>query len=75
VRREVGYDVWISGCIGMEIVKLGPPERIRQTVKELMASGAKGDGRLSLWVGDLLRGTPLAHRVALYESVREFGRY
>jgi len=75
VRREVGYDVWISGCIGMEIVKLGPPERIRQTVKELMASGAKGDGRLSLWVGDLLRGTPLAHRVALYESVKEFGRY
>ena len=75
VRRELGGDIWINACVGMEIVKVGPPERIRQTVKELMASGAKGEGRFSLSVGDLLKGTPYEHRVALYESVKEFGQY
>ena len=75
VRRELGYDVWVLGCIAVEIINLGPPEKIRQAVKELMASGAKGDGRFALSVGDLLRGTPLAHRFALYESVKEFGGY
>ena len=75
VRREVGDDVWISGFIADEIVHVGPPERIRQTVRELMESGAKGNGRLSLNVGDMLKGTPLEHRIALYEAVKEFGRY
>ena len=74
-RREVGEQVWIKAVIDDGIVCVGPPERIRQTVKDLMISGAKGRGRLALNVGDLLRGTPLEHRLALYESVKEFGRY
>jgi hypothetical protein len=40
-----------------------------------MQSGAKGKGRLALSVGDMLRGTPMEHRVALYEAVKEFGGY
>lgn len=75
VRRQVGQDVWLAGCIAEEIVSMGPPAKIRQTVKELMESGAKGDGRFSLSVGDMLKGTPMAHRVALYQSVKEFGQY
>ena len=74
-RREVGEEVWVKVCIEDSIVRFGPPERIRQTVKDLMGSGAKGRGRLALTVGDMLPGTPPAHRLALYESVREFGRY
>jgi hypothetical protein len=34
-----------------------------------------GEGRLALTVGDMLAGTPLEDRLALYESVKEFGRY
>lgn len=75
VRREVGDEVWIKVCIEDSIVQGGPPERIRRTVRDLMASGAKGRGRLALTVGDMLAGTPLEHRLALYEAVREFGRY
>ena len=75
VRAELGEDVRIDAVIADEIVKLGPPENIRQVVREFMASGAKGDGGLSLSTGDMMRGTPLEHRIALYESVKEFGGY
>lgn len=57
------------------IVQQGPTEHIRQTVCDLMVSGAKGRGRFALMVGDMLKGTPLEHRVALYESVKEIGSY
>lgn len=75
VRRDVGEDVWIAGLLDDTVVRFGPPEQIRQLVKALMESGAKGRGRFSLVVGDMLKGTPLVHRVALYESVKEFGGY
>jgi uroporphyrinogen-III decarboxylase len=75
VRREVGHEVWINALIADEIVQLGPPERIRETVRDLMDSGAKGRGRLALNVGDMLKGTPFEHRIALYEAVKEFGAY
>jgi len=75
VRAEIGQEVWIMAVIEDSIVRFGPPEHIRQTVKNLMESGAKGQGRFALIVGDMLRGTPIEHRTALYESVKEFGKY
>lgn len=75
VRRDVGEEVWIRAHIEDAIIKQGPAERIRQVVEDLMRSGAKGKGRLALKVGDMLKGTPLEHRTALYEAVKEFGRY
>ena len=75
VRRDLGEDIWIQALIEDTIVQHGPPERIRETVRDLMASGAKGKGRFALMVGDMLRGTPLEHRLALYEAVNEFGTY
>ena len=50
-------------------------ERIRQTVKEFMSSGATGSGGLCVEVGDMLRGVPKEHRIALYESAKEFGGF
>jgi len=75
VRRELGEETRIHALIEDTIVQHGPPERIRETVRDLMASGAKGKGRFALMVGDMLRGTPLEHRLALYEAVKEFGGY
>ena len=75
IRRELGGEIWIKVCIEDSIIQQGPPERIRRTVKDLMESGAKGRGRLALTVGDMLPGTPLEYRLALYESVKEFRVY
>ncbi|MBE3037884.1 MAG: hypothetical protein IMZ62_03605 [Chloroflexi bacterium] len=75
VRSELGAELWIIGGVADNIVAQGPPERIRQTVKELMESGAKGKGRFCLQIGDMVPGTPIEHRIAYYEAVKEFGRY
>jgi hypothetical protein len=75
VRRAVGDEVWIKVVIEEGILRSGPPETIRQTVRDLMKSGAKGKGRLSINAGDLLAGIPMANRLALYEAVKEFGQY
>ena len=73
VRRELGDEVWIQAHIADHIIQQGPVERIRDAAKEVLK--AKGKGRFSLAVGDMLRGTPLEHRLAFYEAVKEFGRY
>jgi hypothetical protein len=75
VQAELGDDSQIMAVIEDSIVKLGPPERIRQTVMDLLESGVKDRGRFALIVGDMLKGTPVEHRFALYESVKEFGGY
>ena len=73
VRKIVGNEVRIKAQIADGIVHTGPSERIRDAVRGLMQSGAKGSGRFALSVGDMLRGTPMAHRKAFYEAVKEFG--
>lgn len=75
VRAEINPDAWIMAVIEDSIVQFESPEAIRQTVKDLMNSGAKGQGRLAIIVGDMLKGTPIDNRIALYESVKEFGGY
>ncbi|MHB9024707.1 MAG: uroporphyrinogen decarboxylase family protein [Armatimonadota bacterium] len=75
VRRDLGEDIWIDAHIDDGIVNFGPPERIHEAVKEFMASGVKGKGRLALMSGDLLRGTNIEHQRALYAAVKEYGRY
>ena len=73
VRRDLGEDVRIMAIVADSIVQAGPPQRIRETVRELMR--AKGRGRFSMQLGDMLPGTPPDHRLALYEAVKEYGRY
>lgn len=75
VRHAVGEGVWIKVVIEEGILRSGPPETIRRTVRDLMASGVKGRGRLAINTGDLLAGIPMEHRLALYEAVKEFGGY
>lgn len=75
VRRDLGEDVEIQCVVADNIIRQGPPEQIRRVVCELMASGVKGKGGFSLIAGDMLPGTPLEHRVAYYEAVKEYGRY
>lgn len=74
-RRIVGNDVRIKAQISDGIVHNGPPAEIRRAVKDLMDSGARGDGRFVLSVGDMIRGTPMANRETYYQAVKDYGRY
>lgn len=69
VRRIFGRKAWIKAGI----IHAGPSERIREVVQNLMATGIADEGRFCLSVGDMLKGTPMEHRKALYAAVREFG--
>jgi len=73
VRRDLGKEVWIMAFIADSLVQAGPAGRIRDAVRELMK--AKGRGRFAMQLGDMLPGTPMDHRIALYEAVKEYGRY
>jgi len=73
VRRDLGEEVRIQALIADSIIQLGPTEQIRESVKEVMK--ARGHGGFALILGDMLPGTPLEHRLALYEAVKEFGGY
>jgi len=53
----------------------GPPERIRQTVKDLMAPEARGRRRFALEIGDMPPGNPMENRIAYREAVQEFGAH
>ncbi|MHB9134409.1 MAG: uroporphyrinogen decarboxylase family protein [Armatimonadota bacterium] len=75
VRHDLGEDVTIYAVIDDGIIQLGPPERIRQVVKEFFDTVVKGNGGLALMLGDLLRGTPMENRIAYYEAVKEYGQY
>ena len=73
VRRDLGEKVWIMAFIADSLVQAGPAGKIREAVREIMK--AKGKGRFALQLGDMLPGTPMDHRMALYEAVKEYGRY
>jgi hypothetical protein len=72
-RRIFGDGVWIKAQLEDGITHAGPVETIRQSVRDLLQSGAVGTGRFCLSVGDMLSGTPMEHRRAFYAAVREFG--
>jgi hypothetical protein len=74
VRAELGEGVKIAALLEDSIVQRGPAERIREAVRDLLTQ-AKGGGGLSLVTGDMLKGTPMEHRLICYEAVREWGRY
>lgn len=74
-RCIVGEDVWIKAALSDGIVHAGPPDRIRETVRQIAAAESKGRGRFCLSVGDMLPGTELEHRLALYKAVKEYGVY
>lgn len=76
VRKEFGEKVRLGVGLHQEIILNGPEERIRETIKNVMTPELKAKGRL-YWIqgGFVPPGTPLKHIYAVYEAVKEFGRY
>ncbi|MEI6500888.1 MAG: uroporphyrinogen decarboxylase family protein [Armatimonadota bacterium] len=74
VRREIGQDVWITAVISDSILRT-TPAAIHQAARDFFTPQVKGAGRLSLWVPGEVTGIPAENYRALYEAVREYGRY
>jgi hypothetical protein len=74
VRREIGHEVWIQAVISDAILRT-TPAAIRQAARDFFTAEVKGRGRLSLWVAGEVTGISPENYGALYEAVREYGRY
>ena len=74
VRRELGQEVWIIAVIADTILST-TPQAVRQAVQDFLTPEVKGRGRLSLWVPGEVTGIPAENYQALYQAVREYGRY
>ncbi len=74
IRRELGQHVWITAVIADTIYQ-GGPEATRAAVKEFLTPEVMGSGRICIWVAGEAAGIPVASYKAVYEAVKEFGRY
>ena len=51
------------------------PEATREAVRKFLTPEVKGKGRISIWMPGEVAGIPHASYQALYEAVKEFGKY
>lgn len=74
IRRELGYDIWITAVIADTIMQQGP-EATHAAVRDFLTPEVKGSGRICLWAPGEVAGIPVASYEALYAAAKEFGRY
>ena len=53
----------------------GPVSKIEKTVKDILTPKLKGKGKLIFNCHSDNFAAPLEHKIALYEAVKEYGRY
>ncbi|MGB9677380.1 MAG: uroporphyrinogen decarboxylase family protein [Candidatus Ratteibacteria bacterium] len=75
-REELGEDVILIGNISPMLLKNGPPEKIREAVKNLCKSGVMKGKKFILHDGNnCAPETPVLHFEVMYEAGKEFGKY
>jgi len=76
LRAEIGDDVEIQGGVKVTDLVSGTPAGIRAKAREILASGIMRGGRFVMKeANNMPPRTPAANVAALYEAVREYGRY
>ncbi|MCS7224635.1 MAG: hypothetical protein NZ959_08795 [Armatimonadetes bacterium] len=75
-RRELGPEVELLGGPSVPLLRFGNPQKVRQTVADILASGVMEGGRFILREGNnLAPGTPLENLFAMWETGKALGRY
>ncbi|MHB8997010.1 MAG: uroporphyrinogen decarboxylase family protein [Armatimonadota bacterium] len=76
LREELGPEVTIYGGVHVDLLLRGPVRAIEAGVKRIMETGIKAGGRFVFREGNNLAPyTPVEHVAAMYEAVKEYGRY
>jgi uroporphyrinogen decarboxylase len=76
LKRRYGKNLILVGGIDCsQLLPLGTPEQIRQSVKEAMRVAAPGGGFFIGSSSEIVPATPLENVLAFYEACREYGRY
>ena len=76
VRQQLGPDVEIKGGPSVMHLQQASPAQVRREVQRILASGIASAGRFILREGhNLPPAVGVAKACAMYDAVREFGRY
>ncbi|MBN1935011.1 MAG: methyltransferase [Anaerolineae bacterium] len=77
LKRQFGNRItfWGGGVDTQQTLPFGTPEQVRAEVRERVQIFAPGGGFVFNTVHNVQAQTPVENLVALYEAVREFGRY
>jgi len=77
LKREFGRDIVLNGCIDTHHLLInGTPDLVRRRVREILETMKPGGGYIASPSHDyLLPETSVENVLAMYETVRGFGRY
>lgn len=77
LKREFGKDIvfWGGGCDTQRVLPFGTPAEVREEVKRRIDDLAPGGGFVFNQVHNIQAGVPPENIMAMYEAVREFGKY
>jgi hypothetical protein len=76
LRQELGPEVTIYGGVHVEVLRRGPAEAIVAETRRILSSGIMAGGKFVFREGNNLAPyTPPEHVRAVYEAVKEYGRY
>ena len=75
IREDIGEDVMMTVLLDNGITTFGTPDDVRYAVKSMLTPRLKGRGGLRVMAGDMLRSTNTENMYAMYDAVKEFGRY
>ena len=77
LKRDFGRRIVLNGCIDTHHVLIkGTPELVRRRTREVLEVMKPGGGYIASPSHDyLLPETPVENVVAMYETIREYGRY
>ena len=77
LKREFGNRLvfWGGGVDTQRTLPFGTPEEVRKEVSERIRTFAPGGGYVFNTVHNIQANTPMENTLAMYETVREMGRY
>jgi uroporphyrinogen-III decarboxylase len=76
LREEVGEDVLIQGGVHVGILRNGSVEDVTRETKQILKSGIKRGGKFIMKEANNMPPlVPLENLWAMYETVRQYGRY
>jgi len=77
LKRDFGKDIcfWGGGVETQRVLPTGAPEQVREDVKKNLAALAPGGGYVFNTVHNIQPEVPPQNIIAMWEALREFGRY
>jgi uroporphyrinogen decarboxylase len=74
--RELGPEVRLQGGVHVTILRDASPEGVREECRRILLSGVKENKKFIFRdANNLAPHTPLENILAMYDAVKEFGKY